>query len=239
MEIPLDPAFIRSVLTDEHDAATRDLAVDGVMPALERSQQRHEDRIATARDVSTLACRAGCTWCCHFSIDVRPAEVLSIVEFVDRTFAEAERTRIRDEAQRNAALLDGLDDEQRMFRNVRCPFLAEGRCSIYTVRPQTCRNYHATDVAGCKQSYEEPGNLDIDPEFAPYVYQAGGAHVEAFSEALREAGYDVGAYEFNAALSAAWSQPEARRRFLDRKRPFRGLRGEDIPAEFQEIAEEP
>jgi Fe-S-cluster containining protein len=71
------------------------------------------------------------------------------------------------------------------------PILNEGRCTVYAARPQSCRNYHATDVAGCRQSYEEPENLDIDPDFAPGVYQAGGAHVEAVSTAMREAGYDV------------------------------------------------
>jgi hypothetical protein len=56
---------------------------------------------------------------------------------------------------------------------------------------QSCRNYHATNVAGCRQSYEEPENLDIDSDFAPGVYQAGGAHVEAVSTAMCDAGYDA------------------------------------------------
>ncbi len=89
----------------------------------------------------------------------------------------------------------------------KCPFLREGRCAFTPLAPQSCRNYHATNVAGCQQSYEEPDNLDIDPDFAPYVYQAGGAHVEAFSNAMSEAGYDVNAYELNGALDAALSRP--------------------------------
>jgi hypothetical protein len=61
----------------------------------------------------------------------------------------------------------------------------------------------------CRQSYEEPDNLDIDPDFAPGVYQAGGAHVEAVSTAMRDAGYDVNAYELNCALDAALSRGRA------------------------------
>src|SRR5450631_2483730 len=73
---------------------------------------------------------------------------------------------------------------------------------MYRLRdpPQSCRNFHATNVAGCRQSYEEPENLDIDPDFAPGPYQAGGAHVEAVSTAMRDAGYDVNAYELNSSM---------------------------------------
>ena len=63
------------------------------------------------------------------------------------------------------------------------------------------------DVAGCLNPTKNPKNLDIDPEFAPGVYQAGGAHVEAVSAAMCDAGYDVNAYELNCALDAAMSEP--------------------------------
>jgi hypothetical protein len=90
-------------------------------------------------------------------------------------------------------------------------------------------------VAGCQQSYQEPDNLDIDPEFAPGVYQAGGAHVEAFSSAMSQAGYDVNAYELNCALDAAVSQSGARARFESGLPTFIGLTGEQVPAEFDDV----
>src|SRR5262249_33652401 len=128
-----------------------------------------------------------------------------------------------------------LDDRARATRNIKCPFLSAGRCTVYAARPQSCRNYHATDVAGCQKSYEDPDNADIDPDFAPGVYQAGGAHVEAFSTALREAGYDVSAYELNCALDAALSDPHARSRFHSKLPPFTSLSGEDVPLEFDDL----
>jgi Fe-S-cluster containining protein len=207
----------------------------GVARALEHSQQRHDARIAAAPDVGTLACRAGCNWCCHFTVDVRAVEVFSILDFVERSFTAEEKTRVYAEVRANAASLKDLDESARMTRNVKCPFLSAGRCTIYSVRPQTCRNYHATNVAGCQQSYEDPENSDIDPDFAPGVYQAGGAHVEAFSTAMREAGYDVSAYELNCALEAALAEPGARERFESRQQPFRELSGEEVPAEFDDL----
>ncbi|MFL6601563.1 MAG: YkgJ family cysteine cluster protein [Steroidobacteraceae bacterium] len=235
MEISLDLDFLRSILTQEYERARAEISNVGVGDAFTNSQQRHDARIASAPDIGTLACCAGCTWCCYFSVDVRAVEVFSILDFVERTFTIEEKARVYAEVRANSAALENLGESERMKRNVKCPFLNGGRCTIYAVRPQTCRNYHATNVAGCQQSYEDPGNLDIDPDFAPWVYQAGTAHVDAFSTAMRDAGYDVSAYELNGALNAAMSDVAARERFESRLRPFTNLSGEDVPTEFDDL----
>jgi Fe-S-cluster containining protein len=236
MDISLDLDFIRGVITQEYEVARDEIRSAGAWRALENSQQRHDARIASAPDVGTLACRAGCTWCCYFSVDVRAVEVFSILDFVEQTFTADEKTRVYSEVRTNSAALRNLGEDERMTRNVRCPFLGgNNRCTIYSVRPQSCRNYHATNAAGCQQSYEDPGNLDIDPDFAPGVYQAGGAHVEAFSTAMRDAGYDMKAYELSCAIDAALSDPSARQRFESRLQPFTMLSGEEVPAQFDDL----
>jgi Fe-S-cluster containining protein len=232
MEFTLDVPLVRDILEQERLRTGEEIREVGVLRALERSQQRHDARIAAAPDVATLACRAGCTWCCYFTVDVRAAEVFKILDFVERMFTPRERARVFAEVRENRAALENLGEGGRVTRNVKCPFLNEGRCTVYSVRPQTCRNYHATNAAGCRQSYEEPENLDIDPDFAPGVYQAGGAHVEAVSIAMCEAGYDVKAYELNGALDAALSESGARERFESRQNPFTGLNGEEVSPEF-------
>ncbi len=232
MEFTLDIPLIRDILEQEHALARDEIRDLGVLRALENSQQRHDVRIAAAPDVGTLACRAGCTWCCYFTVDVRAVEVFRILDFVEQSFTPEEKARVYAEVRANSAALRKLSEGERVTRNVKCPFLNEGRCTVYETRPQSCRNYHATSVAGCRQSYEEPENLNIDPDFAPGVYQAGGAHVEAVSTAMRDAGYDVNAYELNCAFDAALSEPDAREQFESGLKPFAGLSGEEVPAEF-------
>lgn len=236
MDIEIDIAAIRE-LTDREYRQTR-AEIDGVGPleALGRSQLRHDARLAEAADAPTLACKAGCFWCCYFSIDVRPVEVFRILEHMAQALSNEERDRIVAEARANGALLSRLDADARARRNVKCPFLASGRCSIYAVRPQTCRNYHATDVSGCRQSYEQPDNLDIDPDFAPLVYQRGRAHVDACSKALDDAGYDTRAYELNGALTAALADGEGRRRAFDAgQRVFPELEGVEVEPELMNL----
>jgi Fe-S-cluster containining protein len=235
MEFSLDLPFIRDIVTRERELALDEIGALGVVRAFESSQQRHDARIAAAPDVGTLACGAGCSWCCYFTVDVRPVEVFRILDFVEQSFTPEQKARVYAEVRANRVMLEKLDEDERVTRNLKCPFLIDGRCSIYAARPQSCRNYHATNAAGCQQSYGEPDNLDIDPDFAPYVYQAGGAHVEAFSNAMSEAGYDVNAYELNGALDAALSEPAARGRFESRLPPFTRLTGEEVPPEFDDL----
>lgn len=230
----LDVEFVRAIVQAEYERASNEIATHGVMQAYEASHQRHDQRIASAPDAPSLACRAGCSWCCHFSVDVRPVEAFRILAFLQREFDEERRNQLLADVKANRDILHGLDDLERARRNVKCAFLIDGKCSIYAARPQMCRNYHATNAAGCERSYVEPDNLDIDPEFAPYVYQAGGAHVDAFSKAMRDAGYDSRVYELNGAFISALSQPDAFARFQAKQVAFPELNGWDVPPEFDE-----
>ncbi|HEY5808767.1 MAG TPA: YkgJ family cysteine cluster protein [Povalibacter sp.] len=233
MEIAIDFVTVRRIIAEETRQARAEIAAHGPIAACEQSQHRHDARLAAAADANTLACNAGCSWCCHFTVDVRAAEVFRILDFMQRTLSATELVRVRSEVEVNRGTMLQLSEIERMQHNTKCPFLAAGRCTIYAARPQTCRNYHATDAAGCRQSFEEPDNLDIDPEFAPLVYQAGASHVDGFTKALQAEGYDTAVYEMNIALAAAMEQPEAARaRFLAKLAPFTELQGEDVPCEF-------
>jgi Fe-S-cluster containining protein len=237
MEFTIDLELVRRVIDDERTRAASEISERGPIAALAQSQSRHDARLSSAADVSSLACRQGCSWCCHFTIDVRAVEVLRILEHM-RTLPEAEQSRLRERIERNAMQLAGLDEEERARTNIECAFLRGGDCSIYSVRPQTCRNYHATDAAGCQRAFEQPDNEDIDPDFAPLFYQVGHSHVEAFAQALKDAHFDSSVYEFNAALIAAMNEPATQSRFLSKVQPFSDLTGSDVPPEFLEQGEE-
>jgi Fe-S-cluster containining protein len=233
-EITIDEPLVHGIVTEEVQQARAEIDRHGPIAAYESSRRRHDARLSAAPDAHTLACKSGCYWCCYFTVDVRAVEAFSILDFMTRELSPEEQARVRREIEANSASLRGLSELERMQRNVKCPFLAQGRCSIYEARPQTCRNYHATDVTGCRASYERPDDTEIDPDFAPLVYQSGGAHVDAFCSVLQERGYDTRAYELSTALSAALAQPEARARFEAKQPPFATLTGTEVPPEFLE-----
>ena len=235
MEFVIDFALVRAVIQAEIHAALSVVQTpgQGALPAYQQSIVRHEQRLAQAEDAASLACHAGCAWCCHFSVDVRAVEAINMAEYVQREFSADEQRQLWVTLQNNAQALRAMDELQRMRSNLPCPFLQQGQCRIYAVRPQTCRNYHATDAAGCQQSYEQPDNDDIAPEFAPVTYQVGAAHVEAFAKVLQEAGYDALAYEINAAMLEALTNLAAARQRLENKLPvFPNLEATEVPMEF-------
>ena len=82
--LPSTLPLVRGILEQEHARAREEIRDLGVLGAFANSQQRHDARIAAAPDVDTLACRAGCTWCCYFTVDVRAAEVFRILDFVEQ-----------------------------------------------------------------------------------------------------------------------------------------------------------
>jgi Fe-S-cluster containining protein len=232
LEIEIDEGLVRGIVAQEARQAGAEIDRLGPVAAYENSRARHDDRLRAAPDAHTLACKDGCYWCCYFTVDVRAVEVFSILDFMARELSPDEQARVRREISANSALLQGLSELDRMRRNVKCPFLAAGRCTIYEARPQTCRNYHATDVTGCRTSYEQPENTEIDPDFAPLLYQTGGARVDAFCSSLQQRGYDISAYELSTALDAALTDVEARTRFTAKQKPFRTLTGNEVPPEF-------
>ncbi len=238
MEFTIDLAVVRKILQEEQWVARQDITAFGPAKAYAQSMVRHDERIAAAADVNQLACKQGCSWCCHFSVDVRAVEAMTIADYVEREFSLRDKLQLKAELTTNARILSRFDDVQRAHHNIKCPFLKDGGCRIYPVRPQTCRNYHATDATGCRTSFENPDNDDIAPDYAPLVYQSGGAHVDAFSAALSEAGYDIAAYEMNAALLRVFNDSkDVQERFMTHRNAF-DLPGTEVPMEFIDLDDE-
>lgn len=71
-----------------------------------------------------VACRAGCTSCCHYAVHLYPLEA----ELIEK------RT-----AHKRLAFPAPAGD----FHGLPCPFLAQGRCGIYEDRPMSCRQHFA------------------------------------------------------------------------------------------------
>ncbi len=115
---------------------------------------------ATRRSGDWLACRPGCTQCCHGVFEIHLLDAARLQEGIERlTVVDSERAarvelRAREAVQRLAAgfpgdfetgLLDETDEAEAAFEDFGndepCPALdpATGTCDLYEYRPITCR----------------------------------------------------------------------------------------------------
>jgi hypothetical protein len=171
----------------------------------------------------SLACRAGCSFCCRaLLVEASPPEVFALAAHIDalpaaRRTAAVARIRAADDATR------GLTVAQRIAARVPCPLLVDDRCSVYEVRPLSCRAAVSLDADACKNSFEgRPTPVNFPRSFV----DALGHGVRSIGEGLARLGLTLRGYELNAALRIAVETKDA---------PARWAKGEDIfaPAEIR------
>jgi Fe-S-cluster containining protein len=190
--------------------------------ALIKSYARYEKIIAVAIAESTLkpACKAGCAYCCYYKVEVKAHEVFAIKDHMQKIFSAAQIEQVLGEAEINARLIATLTQEEHVATNIKCPFLRDNTCSVYSVRPFKCRNFHSTNAHSCEQSYADPSNLAITSGFIEPVALLGNAQSQGFEGAVKNVGLDTTTYDLNTALIEAFTAPAALKRFNKGKKSF-------------------
>jgi Fe-S-cluster containining protein len=141
-------------------AANTALAALGHTPSLEAVLELTERAMtSTSRLIAGLlarapegavACKAGCDHCCYQVVGVTAAEALTI-------YAHLKRSRTPEELERFAAHVAelyerarGLTSAERFSPAHPCVFLEGKSCSIYAVRPLSCRGMNSLDATECE-----------------------------------------------------------------------------------------
>ncbi|MEO9337144.1 YkgJ family cysteine cluster protein [Mesorhizobium sp. SB112] len=112
----------------------------------------------------TRDCRAGCAACCHLYVMVPPGVVEVIGDYLtDRLDSEALAT-LQDSLERAAAAAQAAPDPSQLRH--RCPFLGtDGLCTIYEVRPPTCRAFTSTSAVAChSMAFDPEGGVSAIPQ---------------------------------------------------------------------------
>jgi hypothetical protein len=96
-----------------------------------------------------VACRAGCTPCCHQHTYPTAAELAVIVLSV----SPGDRQVLADRARAIGARSNGLSHHERFAKAIPCPLLENGRCGVYALRPLVCRTYLSTSKRACDHDW--------------------------------------------------------------------------------------
>jgi Fe-S-cluster containining protein len=166
----------------------------------------------------SLACREGCSWCCYKTVGTAAPEVLRIAAHLRQTLTPEQ---LRATQARIKALLEqrrALRPDRRSHARLPCALLVEDRCSIYPVRPLTCRGYNSSDARQCERSLE-PGSQVLVPSYAPQ-HRLCTFVLDGMRAGLEESHLDGELLELTAALDIALTVPDAAERWLAGEKVF-------------------
>lgn len=163
-----------------------------------------------------IACKSGCSFCCHVPLGVQSHEVLFAAEFIRRSFAADALRGVIERARLHRERVAGISGEMSSRLRQTCPLLLDGACSIYIARPEVCRAHHSVDANLCERfiltDHVIPDVIEIRSRM--FGVMLGIDH--GFSEA----GYDGCAYDFGSALHEALTNGDCLSRWAAKGRAF-------------------
>jgi Fe-S-cluster containining protein len=168
---------------------------------------------------ATVACRAGCDFCCRGPIGVQAHEVLLAVDHIRTHFSPEGVAEVIARAAAHRTLLAGPGTEGDGRFMQPCALLRDGRCSIYASRPEICRSHHTSDAQLCAARAADPRVL-VDPAYIPALRARMFAVMLGIDEAMEEAGFDDQAYDFGSALHEALTNSLCAYQWAKRKSAF-------------------
>jgi Fe-S-cluster containining protein len=94
------------------------------------------------------ACSGGCAACCHLYVQVPPGIARVMAEHIATHFTPDEQSALHARLEVAATAARDAADVTKL--RLRCALLgADNRCTVYDVRPLTCRAFTSRSVARC------------------------------------------------------------------------------------------
>ncbi len=165
------------------------------------------------RTLPQLACHKGCGTCCQLLVVATAPEVLMVTRYLRATGEGFRKMGIDLDARlsETAEAPEAARSGSRPMALIRsCPFLVEGICVIYPVRPMACRGHASFNEEACISALK--GGSDNVPVSEPH--RTVRALVQnALQSALRDEGYPWDLYDLVAALKISLARPDGEAAF--------------------------
>ncbi len=164
-----------------------------------------------------LACKRGCSWCCHLDVTVTAPEVLVLARYLREHLSPEELAELKGKVAALGDQIRGMDAQARALSGKRCALLTNNECSAYLVRPLACRGWNSFDANRCEEATRTPGAKNPTDAVRLAIYQGTR---DGLLAGLHEAGYHAETYELTAALRLVLETPDAEERWLRGERVF-------------------
>ena len=153
------------------------------------------------REGLALDCRKGCDLCCSQAVLVSAHEILLIREYLDGLQDRATVRGIRKRSQAKHAVTRSMCAMDFLHYHHPCPFLLDGCCLVYPVRPVACRCYLSSSLESCRDQHDHPRDLNRIAALYEFPLRAGRAMNEGIRSALMESGLIPGEWLLEAFMA--------------------------------------
>jgi Fe-S-cluster containining protein len=170
--------------------------------------------------MANIACRKGCAWCCTVRVTATAPEIFNAARHI-----REQRPELVARILAESRVTNGLENMARADLRRWCPLLAADQsCSIYEVRPTSCRAVMAPDATYCLDGFD--GKHDDFRYFARPM-ELNRWFSCAVLAALRGRGLAADKYELTQALAIALADPESEQAWCDGGDPLAAARATD------------
>jgi Fe-S-cluster containining protein len=168
--------------------------------------------IAEQMGTEVLACNKGCSWCCSLEVKLSAPEVLAIADYLRDSLPNEKLQDLRTRLAELAPKVRQASPAARQRLRIPCPLLVNSQCSVYLVRPLSCRGWNSFDARACESSYNNfhRGNVP----FSVTMRDLNVAITEGLSQGAKEAGLQGDKLELISALHVALETPDIEAKWL-------------------------
>jgi Fe-S-cluster containining protein len=162
--------------------------------------------------VPPLACKEGCTWCCYKLVGAAAPEVFRIVQYLQEQLPSDEFASARDRILQRDEQRKAMNDDRWSAARLPCALLVNDRCSVYPVRPLTCRGFNSSDARKCERWVKTRGQVEV-PTYEPQ-HRLATFVLDGLRAGLSECKLPDELLELTAALRIALTVPNALQHWL-------------------------
>ena len=190
------------------ESLKRSSDVDSCVTLASKVDERIEATLSQANSPDTpIACKAGCSFCCHLRVMIRPHEAIALFRYLRSQVPDEKARAIVAKVLANADLIGSMTETEHMSARIPCAFLVDGCCSAYSTRPGICAAHHSLDRKGCEDSYNDPTDLSDRIPMLGRVRHIHGAMEAGISRALKGLNLEGESMELHTAVAALLRDP--------------------------------
>jgi Fe-S-cluster containining protein len=167
-----------------------------------------------------VACREACDACCYNRVELTPPEALIIGHHIAEIFSPAEKDAVLANLVRNLARTHGKSPAAvaAMRAELPCPLLRDRKCTVYPVRPLTCRAMHSLDRERCAAELSR-GSLAASTYYA-HRHEIAVSVSAGLREGCRAADLQSGALNLAQALDDFFARENPVERWINGEAVF-------------------